>query len=101
MELTRTNHDRKGSSIVFALGEGYRGTVKFARSVFGDSVPETLTLEGNGFATPGSKAKSKMTKEERAAERAKMTPQDKVKRAREIAARAAQRAAKLEAALSA
>jgi hypothetical protein len=98
MTLTRTNVDRKGSSIVYSLGDGYRGTVKFARSVFGETIPSTLELTGDGFAAPGSKAKAKMTKEERAAARAAMTPADKARRAKEIADRATARAAKLAAA---
>ena len=100
MTLTRTNHDRKGSSIVYSLGDGHRGTVKFARSVFGDAVPESLELNGSGFAEAKT-PKAKMTKEERAAERKAQTPAQKLARAKELLAKRQAALTKLEASLSA
>ncbi len=104
MEITATriNHNRKGSNIVFSLGSGFRGTLKGARSLFGEEVPESFTVSApdGAFATAGP-VKAKLTKEERAAARAAMTPQMKVARAKELAAKAAERAAKLEASLAA
>jgi hypothetical protein len=92
--LTRRTTPRKGSSVVYSLPAGLRGTVKCARSVFGSVLPDSLTLTGHGFARPVAM----LTKEERAAARAAMTPTEKATKARALANRAMARAAKLEAA---
>jgi hypothetical protein len=99
MELTRINHNRKGSNLVYSFGEGTRGTVKIAASVFGPNPPETLPQDVSQWPVQVGQPKAKMTKEERAAARAAMTPQDKVAAAKARAAKAAERAAKLEASL--
>lgn len=100
--LTRINHARKGSNIVYSLGDGVRGTVKFARSIFGTVVPDTLPENVSEWpVTSGSTPKAKMTKEERAAARAAETPAMRLEKAKAIAARAQEKAAKLEAALGA
>jgi hypothetical protein len=99
MELHRINPDRKGSSIVYSFGDGVRGTVKFARSIFGDTVPETLPVP-EWPVVQGSKPKAKLTKEERAALKAAETPQMKLAAAKERARKAQERAAKLEASLA-
>lgn len=100
--LTRINPNRKGSSIIYSLGDGVRGTVKFARSIFGTVVPDTLPENVSEWpVTSGSTPKAKMTKEERAAARAAETPAMRLEKAKAIAARAQEKAAKLEAALGA
>jgi hypothetical protein len=102
LTLNRVNPDRKGSSIVYSFGEGHRGTVKFARSLFGVVIPNQLPGDVSQWPiASGTTPKAKMTKEERAAARAAMTPAQKIERAKAIAAKAAERAAKLEASLSA
>src|SRR5437773_837512 len=68
VRLTRSTAPRKGSSIVFLI-PGVRGTVKIARSAFSGEPPALLEVVGSPFA-PASVPKAKMTKEERAAERA-------------------------------
>ena len=91
--LTRSTKERKGSSVVFLI-PGVRGTVKIARTAFAGEPPMTLDIaEPSPFAPPVVK----MTKEERAAARAAMTPVQKAQAARERANRAARLAA-LEAA---
>ena len=99
MELTRINHNRKGSNLVYSFGEGTRGTVKIAASVFGANPPETLPQDVSQWPVQVGQAKAKMTKEERAAARAAMTPQDKVAAAKARAQKAQERAQKLEASL--
>ena len=94
--LTRSTRERKGSSIVFLI-PGVRGSVKIARSAFGEEPPTTLEIVGAPFVPPVVK----LTAEQRAAARAAMTPLDKAKAARERATRAAARAARLEAAAAA
>ena len=95
--LARSTKARKGSSIVYQI-PGLPSTVKIARSAFGATVPDALTLVGSPFAPPAVPM-AKLSKEERAALRAKLTPVDKARIARERATRAVARAAKLEAAV--
>ena len=98
--LTRGTEPRKGSGVVYSLA-GLRATVRFARSAFGPGEPPaTCQVSGEGFAEPFV-AKASMTKEERKAARAAMTPAMKAEKARAFANRASARAAKLEAAASA
>jgi hypothetical protein len=94
--LARSTKARKGSSIVYQI-PGLPSTVKIARSAFGAVVPDALTLVGSPFAAPAVPM-AKLSKEERAAIRAKLTPADKARIARERATRAMARAATLEAA---
>jgi hypothetical protein len=96
--LARSTKARKGSSIVYQI-PGLPSTLKIARSAFGAIVPDALTLVGSPFAPPSVRL-AKLSKEERAALRAKLTPVDKARIARERATRAVARAAKLEAAAS-
>lgn len=98
----RVNHNRKGSNIVFQV-PGRRGTIKFPRSLFGETVPETLDIDTQNFAAPGTSgsAKPKMTKEERAAARAAMTPAQKLEQAKARLAKQTEKLAKQEAALAA
>ena len=91
--LSRSTKERKGSSIVFLI-PGVRGSVRVARAAFNGEPPATLDVVGSPFAPPVVQ----MTKEERAAARAAMTPLQKAVVARERANRALARAAKLEAA---
>ena len=90
--LTRSTKERKGSSVVFLIA-GVRGRVLVSRTAFAGEPPATLDVAGQPFAPP-----VKMTKEERAAARAAMTPLDKARAARLRADRMVARAAKLEAA---
>jgi hypothetical protein len=91
--LERSTKERKGTSVVFLI-PGVRGTVKIARTAFVGEPPTTLEVVGQPFAPPVVK----MTKEERAAARAAMTPLQKAQAARARAERALRLAAKLEAA---
>lgn len=95
--LTKSTKPRKGSSIVYA-SPALRGTVKFPASAF-VVAPDTLTLDGAGFAsvTP----KTKMTPEERKAARKAMTPAMRVENERQRIERAKARLVKLEAAAAA
>lgn len=93
--LVRSQKPRKGSSHVFTSPD-LKGTVKFPASVFiTGQVPDSLVLEGTGFSgvtTP----KSKMTKEERAAAKAAMTPEQKLAAQKDRLARLQAKIAKLE-----
>jgi hypothetical protein len=92
--LTRSPKPRKGSSLVYTSPD-LKGTVKFPASAF-TVAPDSLTLDGAGFASVA--AKVKMTPEERKAARAAMTPAMKVENERKRIERAQARVAKLEAA---
>jgi hypothetical protein len=77
--------------------EGF-GTIYLAKSI--GEHPDEITVDG--LNEPKVKeAKVTLTKEERAAKRAAMTPEDKIAAAKEIARKAAERADKLAARLSA
>lgn len=91
--MNLTKRAVKGNLVLYTM-EGVRGSVRFLTSQFAGDPPQTLTVEGTGFAQP-SQPKSKMTKEERAAERAKLTPADKARAAQERANKAIARAQKL------
>ena len=80
-------------SVVFLI-PGVRGTVKVARTAFVGEPPTTLDVVGQPFAPPAVK----MTKEERAAARAAMTPLQKAQAARARAERALRLRCQLEAA---
>ena len=88
VRLTRSAAPRKGSAIVYQI-PGVRGTVKIARSLFEGEPPAVLDVSGSPFAMP----KPVLSKEERAALRATLTPADKARLARERANRAMARAA--------
>ena len=90
--LSRSTKVRKGSSLAFEI-PGTKSLVKFPRSAFA-IVPEAITIVGTPFAAP----KATLTKEERKAIRAALTPADIARLARERANRAVAKAAKLEAA---
>lgn len=100
--LQRINQNRKGSALVYKFAQGGLARVKISRSAFGAEIPETLSDNlAEWPLAPATKPKSKMTKEERAALRASLTPQDKVAAAKERARKATERAARLEAQLAA
>ena len=94
--LPRSTAPRKGSSVVYDI-PGLRVKVKIPRAAFVGNPPDALVVQGSPFAAP----KAQLTKEERAAIRAALTPADKARNARERANRAVARAAKLEAAAAA
>ncbi len=62
--LTLSKKPRKSTRIV--IYESPLNSVQFLRTAFGATLPETLTLSGDGFAEPKA-AKVKETKEERKA----------------------------------
>ena len=98
MSLPRVNANRKGSSVLFQLPNGRK--IKMPRTTFGVVVPDALSFNVQEWPlASGSAAKPKLSKEERAALRASMTPEQKVAAAREKAAKAQARAEKLAAAL--
>jgi len=101
-KANRVNHNRKGSHLVYQL-EGRRGTIKIPRSLFGTEVPESFDIDTQNFAAPGTSgsAKPKMTKEERAAARAALTPAQKLEQAKARLAKQQEKLAKQEAALAA
>jgi hypothetical protein len=79
------------------IAEGY-GTIYLAKSV--GSHPDEITVDGLGDPKV-REVKPKLSKEERAAQRAAMTPEDKIAAAKEVARKAAERAEKLAVRLSA
>jgi len=91
--IARSTAPRKGSSVVYDI-PGLRVKVKVPRAAFVGNPPDALVIQGSPFAAP----KATLTKEQRAALRAALTPADKARIARERATRAVARAAKLEAA---
>lgn len=94
--LTKSNAPRKGDRLViFNFGDGRRGSVQFQRSLFGDAIPDSLTLVGE-MAEPKA-PKAKETAEERKA-RLKALP--KLTLAEKVA-KAEERTAKLRAKLQA
>lgn len=95
--LTKSTKLRKGSSIVYT-SPALRGSVKFPASAF-VAAPDTLTLDGSGFASVAPKVK--LTPEERKAARKAMTPAMKVENERQRIERAKVRLVKLEAAAAA
>lgn len=94
--FTRKSVHEKTGRITYAYG---RSTIKFAPSMFEGEAPETIEVSGP-FAGP----KAKLTKDERKALVAAMTPEEKAQAklaaARKQIANAQARAAKLEAALA-
>lgn len=98
MSLPRVNVNRKGSSVLYQLPNGRK--IKMPRTTFGVVIPDFLSDNVSEWPlASGSAAKPKLSKEERAAQRAAMTPEQKVAAAREKAAKAQARAEKLAAAL--
>jgi hypothetical protein len=82
--LTRSTKDRKSTSVVFT-NASLRGSVRVAKTYFGDDMPETIEISGV-FAAP----KVKMTAEERKAARKnapKLSAAEKLAKLQERAAR--------------
>jgi hypothetical protein len=82
--LTKSAKPRKSKSVIYTSTD-LRGTVRFPASAF----------------TGAAAAKPKLSKEERAAQRAAMTPADKLQREKDRLAKQQARIAKLEAAAAA
>jgi uncharacterized membrane protein len=82
--LTKSDKARKSKSVIFTSPD-LRGTVRFPASAF----------------TGAPAAKAKLSKEERAAARAAMTPADKLQKEKDRLAKQQARIAKLEAAAAA
>ena len=96
VNLVLAPKQRKSKQIVMFNIEGRRGQVQFQRSLFGESVPESLILDGDIAEPKAAKVRTpkvKLTPEERAA-LPKPTLAEKVQKARE---RADKLAAKLNA----
>ncbi len=95
--LVKSNAPRKSDRLVIFNLEGRTGSVQFLKTLFGSSVPATLTLSGE-FAEPKIKvAKVAETKEERKARLAAVLKPTLAERV----ARAEERTAKLKAKLQA
>jgi len=89
--LTRSDKQRKSTNAVFTA-DGYQGGLKIAKSFFKDrNVPASITLGAeDGALAEARKPKAKMTAEERKAARAaapKLTPQQKLDKIEERAAK--------------
>ncbi len=96
VNLVLAPKQRKSKQIVMFNIEGRRGQVQFQRSLFGESVPESLVLDGDLAEPKAAKVRTpkvKLTPEERAA-LPKPTLAERVQKARE---RADKLAAKLNA----
>lgn len=85
--LTKSNKNRKSTSIVFTAANGVRGSVRFAKTLFaGGNAPDTLVIENDAFAEP----KAKLTPEQRKEQRKnapKLTAAQKLAKLQERAAR--------------
>jgi len=94
LTLSRSTRTRKSKAIIFTTPT-IRGNIRFPPSAF-DTVPDTLTLEGEGFATHHAKgaraALSTLTPAERAA-KAQQQADRAMARARRFAQLAAEAAA--------
>lgn len=91
--LSKSAKPRKSTRLVIFNLDGRTGSVQFLRTLFGETVPDTLILSGD-FAEPVVKVvKAKLTKEQRAA-LPKLTAAEKLIRAeRRVAAMRAKLAA--------